>query len=317
VTIIPSATGGPRTSTGRPSRMRTTGRRARQRGLVLPAILYLIAVTQVPFIVTVYYAFRSWNLLLPRRGQHWAGIANFTGLAHAQPSLQQAIWQTVLLTVSTIILATLIGLALAMLLKSPFPGRALVRTALITPLLVMPVVTGIIWKALVFDTGSGILPWIAQQLGDHGFAPLSRYPMQVVITISVWQWAPFAMVILLSGLSSLDLTAVEAARVDGAGTWQIFRRITLSHLSSYLAVVVLLGLILILPTFGIIYVTTAGGPGYATTNLAYAVYQQAFTNYDIGAASALALTDAVFVIIALTGLMKIIGTRIIRGEVLE
>lgn len=310
--------GSPRAAVGSPPPIGRTRRKSlRQRAFVLPAILYLIAVTQAPFIVTVFYAFRSWNLLLPQRGQHWAGIGNFTGLAHAQPSLQQAIWQTILLTAATVLCAALIGLGLALLLKSPFPGRALVRTALITPMLVMPVATGIIWKALVFDTGSGILPWIAQQLGKYGFAPLSQDPMLVVIIISVWQWAPFAMVILLSGLSSMDLSAVEAARVDGAGTWQIFRRLILPHLSSYLSVVVLLGLILVLPTFGVIYVTTAGGPGYATTNLAYAVYQQGFTNYDIGAASALALTDAVFVIIALTGLMKIIGAKIIRGELLE
>jgi sorbitol/mannitol transport system permease protein len=274
-------------------------------------------VTQVPFVVTLAYAFRSWNLLHPENGRHWVGLANFAGLAHAQPSLLRTTWQTVVLSVSTIAIATILGLGLALLLKSPFRGRGLLRTVLISPMLVMPVVTGIIWKKLVFDTGSGILPWVAQQFGDRGFAPLSEHPMLAIITMSVWEWTPFAMVILLSGLSSMDPATTEAARMDGAGEWQLFRHIILSHLSSYLSVVVLLGLILVLPTFGIIYVTTAGGPGYATTNLAYAVYQQAFANYDIGAASALALTDAVLVIAALTGLMKLIGKKIVRGEVLE
>ena len=292
------------------------GKVNRPKGLVLPAILFLLAITQAPFVFTVFYAFRSWNLLRPDQGKHWVGFANFTGLSHAQPTLAKAVGQTVVLSVSTIVLATIFGMALALLLKSPFRGRGLLRTALISPMLIMPVVTGIIWKKLVFDTGSGILPWLAQQLGDRGFAPLSQHPMTAVVIMSVWEWTPFAMVIILSGLSSLDSTAMEAARVDGATTWQMFRHITLPHLSSYLAVVVLLGLILILPTFAVIYVTTAGGPGYLTTNLAYAVYQQAFTNYDIGAASALALTDAVFVVITMTALMKIIGKKIVRGEVL-
>jgi sorbitol/mannitol transport system permease protein len=289
----------------------------RPKGLVMPAIAFLVVVTQVPFVVTVVFAFRSWNLVRPQDGQRWVGLQNFADLAHAEPSLLRTVAQTVIMTVVTVGLSTLIGLGLALLLRSPFPGRALLRTVLITPMLVMPVVTGVLWKKLVLDTGSGILPWLARELGNAGFAPLSQHPMLSVIVMLVWMWSPFAMVILLSGLSSVDPSSVEAAQMDGAGPWSAFRYVTLPHLSSYLSIAVLLGLILVLPTFGVIYVTTAGGPGYATTNLAYAVYQQAFANYSIGAASALALVDTAFVILALTGLMKIIGRTIVRGEVIK
>ncbi|MET8352526.1 sugar ABC transporter permease [Micromonospora sp. NPDC005206] len=295
----------------------STSKIKRPKGLLFPAVAFLVVVTQVPFVVTVFFAFRSWNLLRPQDGQHWVGVQNFLDLAHAEPSLLRTVGQTIVLTVVTVAVSTLIGLGLVLLIRAPFPGRGVVRTVLITPMLVMPVVTGILWKKLVLDTGSGILPWIARQLGDTGFAPLSEHPMPAVIIMSVWMWAPFAMVILMSGLSSLDPATEEAAQMDGVGAWSNFRYIVLPHLSSYLAITVLLGLILVLPTFGVIYVTTAGGPGYATTNLAYAVYQQAFANYSIGAASALALTDTVFVIFALTGLMKIIGKTIVRGEVIE
>ena len=290
------------------------GKHPRPRGLLIPAILFQVVVTQIPFVVTITYAFRQWNLLRPDSEQHWVGLKNFKDLATNEPSLVKTVWQTLLLTGSVVVVSMLLGLLLALFLNQRFPGRGAVRTLLITPMLVMPVVAGVLWKRLLLDSGSGLVPWLAEKFGHDGYAPLTASPMLWIVIILVWQWAPFSMLILLSGLSSRDPNTVEAASIDQAGPLQIFLHITLPHLRSYLAVSFLLSIVLVLPTFGVIYVTTAGGPGYSTTNLAYAVYQQAFANYSVGGASALALVDAVFVIIALTGIFKVMGGHLVRGE---
>jgi sorbitol/mannitol transport system permease protein len=289
-------------------------RRPRPRPLLIPATAFLVLVTQVPFFVTLYYSFRRWNLLRPDVPQRWVGLRNYVDQLTTDPSIYRTVWHTLLLTGSTVILGLVLGLGLAMLLNGSFPGRALARTLLITPMLVMPVVAGLIWKRLLLDSGSGLLPWLADRLANAQFAPLTDQPMLWIIVILVWQWAPFSMIILLSGLSSRDPSIVEAATVDGASGWALFWYITLPHLRSYLAVAFLLSTVLVLPTFGIVYVTTAGGPGYATTNLAFAVYQQAFTNYSVGAASALALINVILVIVALTGLVRVMGGHLVRGE---
>lgn len=289
----------------------------RPRGLLVPALAFLLSITQIPFFVTVYLSVRSWNLLRPDRGQHFVGLRNFADLATIEPSVFKSVANTLVLTVSTVLISTIIGVALSTWLNHRFFGRAAVRTLLLTPMLIMPVIVGQIWGRLFLDPGNGVIPWAANRFFGIRFTPLSQYPMATVIFISVWEWTPFAYLILTSGLSALDPSIVEAARVDGANKWQLFRYVTFPHLTNYLSITLLLGTVLILPTFGVIYATTAGGPGYATTNLSLAVYQQLFLKYSVGGASALALVNVVLVIFAMTGLVKLLGNLLVRNEVMS
>jgi sorbitol/mannitol transport system permease protein len=299
--------------------MQTKSKRSaiRPRGLLFPALGFLVSITQVPFLVTIYLSIHHWNLLKPQEGRGFVGLQNFRDLTTIQPNAFLSVGNTLTLTISTVVLSTSVGFLVAIWLNHSFPGRAFVRTVIITPMLIMPVIVGEIWGRLFFDPGSGVIPWLTNNLFGHRLLPMSQFPMATVIFVSVWEWTPFAYLILTSGLNALDPSTIEAARVDGARPRQVLRYITIPHLTSYLNITVLLGTVLILPTFGVIYATTAGGPGYATTNLSMAVYQQLFLKYSVGGASALALVNVVLVICAMTGLVKLLGNLLVRNEVMS
>ncbi len=298
-------------------RRKTSGSNIRPKGLLLPAMLFLISITQLPFFVTLYLSVKHWNILRPDQGKKFVGFENYVDLAHVEPSVFVSIENTLALTISTVLISTALGLALAAWLNNKFLGRALIRTLLLTPLLIMPVIVGQIWGRLFLDPGTGLLPWVARKIFNISFTPMSQYPMVTVIIISVWEWTPFAYLILTSGLNALDRSVVEAATVDGANRHQLFRYVTFPHLTSYLNITLLLATVLVLPSFGVIYATTAGGPGYKTTNLSLAVYQQLFLKYNVGGASALALINVVLVVGAMTGLIRLLGGILIRNEVLK
>ena len=289
----------------------------RPRGLLFPALGFLVLITQIPFLVTLYLSVHHWNLLKPQDGRGFVGLQNFHDLTTVEPNVFLSVKNTLVLTVATVLCSTGMGFLVAIWLNHKFRGRAFVRTVVITPMLIMPVIVGEIWGRLVLDPGSGVIPWITNRAFGHRLLPMSQFPMATVIFISVWEWTPFAYLILTSGLNALDPATIEAARVDGARPRQILRYITIPHLANYVNITLLLGTVLILPTFGVIYATTAGGPGYATTNLSLAVYQQLFLKYSVGGASALALVNVVLVIVAMTGLVKLLGNLLVRNEVMS
>lgn len=285
------------------------------RGLLVPAIVFLFVVTQFPFLLTIYYSLRSWNLLTPGRGQHWVWAENYVTLL-TDRNIVESMVRTIGYTASVVAFALLLGLTLAFLLHRRFRGRAVTRTLLLTPMLIMPTAGGLVWKNMLLHPVYGALPWLLGLLGFRGVDMLSQQPMVAVILIGIWQWYPFMMLILLAGLASLDEEQLEAARIDGADWWQGARYVVLPHLSSYISVGILLGTIFILPTFDTLFIATSGGPGFATTNLAYAVYKLAFANFDIGLSSALGIINAVFTIVAATLLVRVAGRLLVRSEVL-
>lgn len=298
----------------RPARRLTAAQRT-PRGLVLPAILFLFVVTQLPFFLTIFYSLRSWNLLVPGRGQEWVWADNYLTLL-TDLNILESMVRTVVYTGAVVTFGLALGLVLAFLLHRPFPGRALARTMLLTPMLIMPAASALVWKNMVLHPVYGALPWLLGELGLPRADLLSQQPMVAVILIGVWQWCPFMMLIVLAGLASMDEEQLEAARIDGAGWWSSTRHLVLPHLSSYISVAILLGTIFILPTFDTLFIATAGGPGFATTNLAYAVYKLAFANFDIGLSSALGIINTVFTIVVATVLVRAAGRVLVRGEVL-
>ena len=276
--------------------------------LMWPALLYLILTTQVPFFMTVYYSFLNYNLTIP--GEHpFVGLSNYVGLL-TDPQNFRVIVNTLVLTGGTLVITLVLGALLAMLLNRPFVGRALVRTILISSFLVMPVVTAVVWKNMLMSPTSGFFAWLAQSFGHAPIDWLGQHPMGSVIAMVSWEWTPFAMLILLTGLQSLPDDQIEAARLDGANPWQEFRHIVLPHWTQALEVVVLLETIAVLQTYGEIYGSTSGGPGVATTNLPYFIYQKAFAEYNIGVASA-----AGVIAVILTNILAIFMLRLISRNV--
>ncbi|MCG7210077.1 carbohydrate ABC transporter permease [Streptomyces arenae] len=260
-----------------------------RRAPLLPALIFMIVVTQLPFVGTVAISFMRWNALDPN-SKAFAGLQNYKD-AVTDPQLRSSLLTTVTLTATVVLVSLVLGLGLALLLDRRFRGRGLVRTMLITPFLVVPVASALLWKHALYNATYGLingsLTWLWSLFGsDHAPQPdwLSSIPLMSVEASLIWQWTPFMMLILLAGLQSRPMDAVEAARVDGASTWQVFRFLTFPHLRRYLELAALLGSIYVVQNFDAVFTLTGGGLG--TANLPYTVYETFYQAHDYGQASA-------------------------------
>jgi len=256
-----------------------------RRFLPWPTLIFMIIVTQIPLLFTLRYSLERWNLLRPNR-RGFIGLENYPDIL-SDSNFWVIIGNTLVLTLSVVVVTLILGMILALLLNRDFIGRGLVRTMLITPFLIMPTVSAVLWKNVLFNPAFGLLAAVFALLGLPRPDLLADAPMASVITIVVWQWTPFMMLILLAGLQSLDNEQVEAAQIDGGGPLVIFRYIVIPHLGRYIELAVLMETLFILSVFGVIFVTTSGGPGIQTTNLSFGIYQEAFQRWDIGEASAM------------------------------
>jgi sorbitol/mannitol transport system permease protein len=277
-----------------------------RRGPLLPALVFAILVTQLPFLVTLWYSLQSWNLVRPG-SRHFVGLANYAQV-FTDRVFRQAALNTIVITGSCVLVALVIGLGLAILLDRDFPGRSIVRTLLITPFLVMPVAGALLWGTTMFDPSFGIVNFVLRVVGISPVDWLSSYPIFSIVTALVWQWTPFMMLLLLAGLQSQNPSILEAAQVDGASTVRTFIFVTLPHLRRYLELSVLLGAIYVVNTFDQIYMMTQGGPGTASTNLPFYIYQRAFLGFDVGQAAAMGVVVVIGTIIVATVALRVIFT---------
>ena len=275
---------------------------------LLPALIYMIAVTQVPFVLTIWYSLRSWNTLTPGSNK-FVGFKEYS-LVFSDPTFRSAILNTAEITVLAVVLSVLLGLMFAILINRHFIGRGVVRTLLITPFLVMPVATALLFKTTLYDPIFGLLDWVLGPFGAHHVNWIGSHAVGAVVAVLVWEWTPFMMLIILAGLQSESLEALEAARVDGASALQTFAAITLPHLRRYIELGVLLGSIYLLQAFGEIFVLTqgGGGNGTATTNLPYYIYELAFNQFNVSEAAA----AGVIVVIA-TEIIASFALRLLSG----
>ncbi|MBW8172672.1 sugar ABC transporter permease [Ornithinimicrobium sp. Arc0846-15] len=270
------------------------------RRLVQPAVFYLIIFTQVPFLVTIVFSTLNWNLLYPNdRG--FVGFENYVNAVKGG-ELIPSITATVLITALSVVLSVLFGLLFAMLLNRNLPGRAIARTLMITPFLLMPAAAALIWKYSMFDSNIGMVNWLLDLFNLPDVSWSTDYPLITVVTVLTWQFTPFMMLILLAGLQGQDEATLEAAQVDGAGPFRVFTEITLPHLRMYVEIGVLLGAVIILQVFDPIAIMTKGTGG--TKTLAYLLYERAFIGLDIGEAAAYGVITVVLTIIVATIALK-------------
>jgi sorbitol/mannitol transport system permease protein len=285
----------------RPSnRMRAWATRAP----LLPALIFMIAVTQLPFVATLVISFFDWNALYPD-ARRFAGFANYTEVL-TDADLRHSVWTTVLLTAAVVLASLVLGLGLALLLDRRFRGRGIVRTLLIAPFLVVPVAAALLWKHVLYNPEYGLLNGLLHYVGGPQPDWISNTPLLAVEASLVWQWTPFMMLILLAGLQSRDQQQMEAARVDGASDWQIFRYMTLPHLRRYLELGALLGSIYIVQNFDAVFTITSGGLG--TANLPYTVYQSFYQAHENGLASAAGVLVVIGSIIIATFALRVVSS---------
>ncbi len=217
---------------------------------------------------------------------------------------------TIYLVGGVLLITVIGGLFLALLIDQPIFGQGIVRILVISPFFVMPTVAALVWKNMLMNPIYGIFAWLFSLVGLPPVDFLAQIPLLSIILIVAWQWLPFATLILLTALQSLDGEQMEAAEMDGAGVVSRFIYLVLPHLSRAITVVILIETIFLLGVFAEILVTTNGGPGTASTNLPFLVYTQALLNFDVGSASAGGIIAVVVANIVAFFLMRIIGKNL-------
>jgi sorbitol/mannitol transport system permease protein len=276
---------------------------------LLPALLFAILITQLPFLVSIYYSFTNLKdktqSLIPEPTR-FVGIDNYRQI-FSDPFFRDAMWTSVKMTVLAVLLSLVFGTLFAILLDRAFFGQGIVRTMLITPFLLMPVVAALIWKQQMFSSLFGLLDKGLNFVGIGSVQFISSHPLASIVTVLAWQWTPFMMLIMLAGLQSQPADILEAANVDGASSFGIFRQLTLPHLRRYLELGALLGSIYIVQAFDAIDVMTGGGPG--STNVPYYVYQESIGGgFRYGSASAYAIVVVIFSIIIATFALRLLSS---------
>jgi len=282
-----------------------------RRAPLMPALIFMFIITQLPFVATLVISFVQWNALRPDLGKRYTGLSNYRAVL-SDPDFRTSILFTVILTVTVVLVSLFLGLLLALLLDKPFRGRGFVRTMLIAPFLVVPIASALLWHALlnpVYGVFNGMLTEIWKLFGsDNPPQPdwVTVHPRLSVEMSLIWQWTPFMMLILLAGLQSRPADAIEAANMDGASTWQMFRYLTLPHLRQYLELGGLLGSIYVVQNFDAVFTITSGGQ--STANLPYSIYNIFFTAHDYGQASAAGVIVVIGSIIIATFALRVISS---------
>ena len=276
--------------------------------MISPAVLLLLGWMLVPLSLTLYFSFLRYNLL--QIGEPpFAGWENYYWFV-TDPSFTAAIKNTLVLVGGVLVITTVGGLFAAILLDRPMFGTGFIRIMTIAPFFVMPTVSALVWKNMFMNPVNGIFGRIATSLGFQPVDFFGQIPLASIIIIVSWTWLPFATLILLTALQSLDQEQLEAAEMDGAGWWNRFGFIMLPHLARAITVVILIQTIFLLSIFAEILVTTNGGPGTATTNLTYLIYVSSLLQFDVGMGSAGGVIAIILANIVAIFLMRMIGKNL-------
>ena len=252
--------------------------------LMAPSVLVLLAWMIVPLAMTLWFSLENYNLTDPT-------VTGFAGLSNYRYLLTDPdFWSSLLVTLELIgwslVITVGLGILLAVLYDQDFPGRGVARLLVIAPFFVMPTVAALVWKNLLMHPIYGVLAAVMRAAGLQPVDWFGTAPLFSIVVIVSWEWLPFALLILLTAVQSLDGEQKEAARMDGAGAIAQFLFITLPHLRRAIGVVIMIETIFLLTIFAEIFVTTAGGPGTATTDLAFLIYARALLQFDVGGGSA-------------------------------
>jgi multiple sugar transport system permease protein len=276
--------------------------------MISPSLLVLALVSTVPLLVLVGMSFFTIELT-----QVWKN--GFAGLGNYVRMFQDGrFWSSLaitgLYTVSTVTLQIAIGLALALALAGSFPGRNLLRTVILMPMMLAPVVVGLAWRTLLLTPRYGLVDYLAQALGVGSKSWLGdpQLALGSVIAIHTWQWTPFAFLVFTAALAALPLEPYEAARLDRANAWQMFRYITLPLIRPAIVILVIIRSMIALRAFAAIFAATGGGPGTATEILNLYAYRTSFSSFSLGYGSALATT-----LLLITVLLSVTFFRVRHG----
>ncbi|MFT2091121.1 carbohydrate ABC transporter permease [Paraglaciecola sp. 2405UD69-4] len=288
--------------------MATTQSRTLAKFMLMPSVLLLLGWMIVPLCMTLYFSFLDYNLLIP--GEHeFIGFLNYEFFL-TDPAFTESFFNTLLLVGGVLTITICGGIGLAILLDQAIWGRNYVRIMVLAPFFVMPTVSALVWKNMLMNPVNGLFAHFSSWLGMNPIDFFAQVPLLSIIILVSWQWLPFAALILLTAIQSLDREQLEAADLDGAGPFSKFFYIVLPHLSRAVTAVILIETIFLLSIFAEILVTTSGGPGYASTNITYLIYTQSLLQFDVGGGSAGGIVAVIIANIVAIFLMRLIGKNL-------
>ena len=288
--------------------MSTKASRSAARLMLAPAVILLLGWMLVPLTLTLIFSFQRY---LPLRGgfQGWVGFENYARFVSSSafwPSVQA----TIIIVGGVLLITVSLGILLAILLDQPMWGQGVVRILVIAPFFVMPTVSGLVWKNMFMDPNNGLLSHLWRSFGADPIIWLSDVSMLSIVLIVSWQWLPFATLILLTAIQSLDSEQLEAAEMDGAPVLSRFWHIILPHLSRAITIVILIQTIFLLAIFAEIFVTTQGS--FGTRTLTYLIFQRVLESQNVGLGSAGGIYAVILANIFALLLMRIVGKNLDR-----
>ena len=256
-----------------------------------PALIAIFLLAGYPMLYSAWISLHKYNLKRPKIFQ-FIGLDNYLAILESA-EFWSSLWITMQFTFLVVSTVTVLGICIALLLNMPFPGRGLLRTLILLPWAIPPVVNGLMWQ-WIYDSKIGALNAVLVAFGliDEYKGWLSD-PTSALVALAfadVWNVLPLAVILLLAALQKIPAELYEAARMDGAGPLQMFRYVTFPWLAGTLLVVLILQTLSAIRVFDVIYVLTAGGPGTATTTLTWKTYLTTFENLDFGLGNAYAYT---------------------------
>ena len=256
--------------------------------VLLPAIVFVALVTQIPFVVTIVFSFLKWNVKRPDLGISFNGLKNFVTVLTSK-NLYIVLKNTLIIIVVCLFLCTVLAILLGVLFNRKYPGGYFFKTLLVMPYFVMDSVVGIVWKTLLLNPSMGLNYYISNFLGIKPIDFFGKHSLATVIILIVWQWTPFFFLIIMAGLQNIPDDVTESAKIDGANGFRRLISIDVPIIKKHIVTAMTLGLINILKVFGLVYVTTQGGPGVSSANLPYLTYRTIFYDWSVGKAAAIAV----------------------------
>lgn len=286
--------------------MATKASRSAARLMMAPAVVLLLGWMLVPLTMTVWFSFRNY---LPLRGgdQGFAGFDNYVRFVTSS-AFWPSVYATLLIVGGVLVITIVLGVLLAMLLDQPIWGQGIVRILVIAPFFVMPTVSALVWKNMFMDPVNGLFAHLFKAFGAEPVVWLTDAALPSIILIVSWQWLPFATLILLTAIQSLDSEQLEAAEMDGAPALKRFWFIVLPHLSRAITIVLLIQTIFLLSIFAEIFVTTQGA--FDTRTLTYLIFQRITDAQNIGLGSAGGVYAIILANVIALFLMRIVGKNL-------
>lgn len=287
--------------------MATQHSRTAARWMMAPAVILLLGWMLVPLTLTLVFSFRRYLPLRPDIPGEWVGFENYVRFVSSS-SFWPSVLTTLIIVGSVLVITVVLGVVLALLLDQPMWGQGIVRILVIAPFFVMPTVSALVWKNMFMDPVNGVFAHLWKFFGAEPLEWLSQASMQSIVLIVSWQWLPFATLILLTAVQSLDSEQLEASEMDGAPYHKRFWFIVLPHLSRAITIVILIQTIFLLSIFAEIFVTTGGA--FGTKTLTYLIFQRVLESQNVGLGSAGGVYAIILANIVALFLMRIVGKNL-------